>query len=204
MDTKILQTVPKKPDSNKLYLFYLHGLIVEEAGIRPRSEEHGYYEYELIVKQLAREGFSVISEPRKKGTEVIPYAQKVVSDIETLLGSGVSPTKITVVGASKGGIIAAYVSNIIREKDLNFVFLSGLFEKCLKDENLKLYGNVLSIHDRADKLSITPTLYFQRSQGFGKFREIVLNLDVGHGLIYKPFPEWVEPLLEHVKLQQSG
>lgn len=201
MDANILQTVPKKPDNARHYLFYLHGLIVEEAGIRPRSEEHGFYEYELILKELAREGFVVISEPRKKGTEVIPYAQKVVSDIETLLGNGVSPTNITVVGASKGGIIAAYVSNIIREKDINFVFLAGLFEKCLKDENLKLYGNVLSIHDRSDKLSITPTSYFQRSQGFGNFKEIVLNLDVGHGLIYKPFPEWVEPLLDHIKQQ---
>ncbi len=199
METTILQTVPTKPDSNGNYLFYLHGLIIEEAGIRPKSEEHGYYEYELILSELAREGFVVISEPREKGTEVIPYAKKLVSQVENLLENGVPPGKITVVGASKGGVIAAYVSCLLCEKDINFVFLAGLFEKCLVDENLKLYGNVLSIHDSSDKLSITPSLYFQRSEGFGNFKKIVLHLDLGHGLIYKPYRDWMDPLLGHVR-----
>lgn len=201
MQSKILQTVPTKPDSNGNYLFYLHGLIVEEAGIRPKSEEHGYYEYELIVSELAREGFIVISEPREKGTEVIPYAKKVVSQVENLLENGVVPANITVVGASKGGVIAAYVSCILCEKDINFVFLAGLFEKCLVDESLKLYGNVLSIHDSSDKLSITPSLYFQRSEGLGNFKEIVLSLGLGHGVIYKPYREWMDLLLDYAKQQ---
>lgn len=199
--TTILQHVPAHPDSAGKYLFYLHGLIVEEAGIRPHSEEHGFYEYELILDALAREGFIVISEARKQGTEILPYAENIVNQIKLLLASGVSPGRITVVGASKGGIIAAYVSNMLREKGLNFVFLAGLFEKCLKDEKLKIYGNVLSIHDRADKQSITPKLYFQRSAGHGQFRDIVLSLDLGHGLIYKPLREWIDPLVEWVKPQ---
>jgi hypothetical protein len=68
--THILQHIPDDPDSTKHYPFYLHGLIVEEAGIRPKSEEHGYYEYQLILEELSREGFIVISEARKKGTEI--------------------------------------------------------------------------------------------------------------------------------------
>lgn len=199
MENTILRTVPTKPDSNGKYLFYLHGLIIEEAGIRPKSEEHGYYEYELIVSELARAGFIVISEPREKGTEVIPYAKKVVSEVENLLEHGVVPGNITVVGASKGGVIAAYVSSILCHNDINFVFLAGLFEKCLVDKDLKLYGKVLSIHDSSDKLSITPPLYFQRSEGLGDFKEIVLNLGLGHGVIYKPYGEWMEPLLDFVK-----
>lgn len=199
LHTNILQHAPGNPDSANRYLFYLHGLIVEEAGIRPKSEEHGYYEYELILKVLAQEGFVVISEARKKGTEIKPYAENIGSQIKELLANRVSPGNITVVGASKGGTISAYVSTMLREKGINFVFLAGLFEKCLADANLKLYGNVLSIHDRADKLSITPALYFQRSAGLGKFKEIVLSLDVGHGLIYRPYREWIDPLLEWVK-----
>ena len=111
----------------------------------------------------------------------------------------VSPGNITVVGASKGGVIGAYVSTMLREKGINFVILAGLFEKCLTDENLKLYGNVLSIHDRSDKQSMTPDLYFQRSEGLGKFKAIVLGLDIGHGLIYRPYREWIDPLLAWVK-----
>ena len=195
----ILQYVPDQPDSTKHYLFYLHGLIVEVAGIRPKSEEHGYYEYQLILEELAREGFTVISEARQKDTEIKPYAEKISSQIKTLLANEVSPNNITLVGASKGGIISAYISNMLQKKELNFVFLAGLFEKCLVDESLKLYGNVLSIHDRSDKLSMTPELYFQRSEGLGTFKKIVLDLDVGHGLIYRPYREWLDPMLGWLK-----
>ena len=199
MNSNILQCVPDNPDSTKHYLFYLHGLIVEEAGVRPQSEEHGYYEYQLILEELAKEGFIVISEAREKGTQVRPYAEKIVSQIKKLMANKVLPENITILGASKGGIICAYVSNMLQEKEINYVFLAGLFEKCLKDENLKLYGNVLSIHDRSDKLSITPVLYFQRSDGLGEFEEIVLSLDIGHGLIYRPYRDWIEPILKWAK-----
>jgi hypothetical protein len=82
------------------------------------------------------------------------------------------------------------------------VFLAGLFEKHLRDEDLKLYGNVLSIHDRSDKLSITPALYFQRSAGLGKFKEIVLALDLGHGIIYRPYRQWIEPIVQWLEARQ--
>lgn len=190
----IMPQIPDAPDCAGKYLFYLHGLIVEEAGIRPKSEEHGYYEYESIVKELAQKGFIVISEVRKKGTEITAYAEKIATQVKKLLSNGVPPQNITIAGASKGGIITAYVSSMLQNKEINYLFLAGLFEKCLQDPNLKLYGNVLSIHDRSDKLSMTPPLYFQRSAGLGKFREIVLNLDIGHGLIYRPYREWLDPL----------
>ena len=198
MNNMIIQDVPENPDSSQRYLFYLHGLIVEEAGIRPKSDEHGYYEYELILENLASEGFIVISEAREKGTEIKAYAEKIVSQIRKLLAHRVPPENITVVGASKGGIIGSYVSAMLQDQRLYYVILAGLFDKCLKDENLKLYGNVLSIHDRSDKLPITPALFFQRSEGLGNFKEIVLNLDLGHGVIYRPYREWIEPLLEWV------
>ena len=197
----ILQHVPDDPECTKFYLFYLHGLIVEQAGIRPKSDEHGYYEYQLILEELAKEGFSVISEAREKDTQVIPYAKKIVSEVKKLLAIGVAPGNIIIVGASKGGIIGAYVSSMLQEERIHYLFLAGLFEKCLTDQNLKLYGNVLSIHDRADKLSITPDLYFQRSKGLGQFKKIVLTLDIGHGLIYRPYREWIDPLLTWLQMK---
>lgn len=199
LNDRILQNVPANPDSSKQYLFYLHGLIVEEAGVRPKSEEHGYYEYQLILEELAREGFVVISEAREKGTQVQPYAEKIAGQVKSLIANKVPPDHITIVGASKGGIISAYVSLMLQEKRINYLYLAGLFEKCLKDEGLKLFGNVLSIHDQSDKLSMTPALYFQRSDGLGQFRELVLNLDLGHGLIYQPYREWIDPFLDWVR-----
>lgn len=190
----IMEQPPVTPDTTRHYLFYLHGLIVEVAGIRPKSEEHGYYEYRLILEELAKKGFLVISEARKKDTQVQPYAEKIAGQVKTLIEKGVPPENIIIIGASKGGAIAAYVSTALMEKRLNYVILAGLFEKYLVDENLKLYGNVLSIHDRSDKLRITPQKYFQRSEGLGQFEEIILDLDKGHGIIYKPYREWIDPM----------
>ena len=196
MNINILQQAPDKPDISSRYLFYLHGLIVEEAGVRPRSEEHGYYEYHKILEELAGKGFVVISEARPQGTQIKPYAEKIAAQVRALLAHGVAPANITVAGASKGGIITAYISTMLRNREIHFVFLAGLFEKCLQDPELKLYGHVLSIHDRAEKQSMTPSLYFQRSQGLGEFKEMIVGLDLGHGLIYQPYREWVEPLVE--------
>jgi hypothetical protein len=198
-DMTILQQVPEKCDISASYLFYLHGLIVEEAGIRPKSEEHGYYEYQLILEELARHGFVVISEARPSGTQVKPYAELIAAQINALLRQGVAAGRISVVGASKGGVIGAYVANILKHREINYVILSGLFEKCLVDQELKLYGRVLSIHDRADKLSIVPEQFFQRSRGLGEFRQILVDRNLGHGLIYKPYPEWLEPLRQWLK-----
>ncbi|MGW8193112.1 MAG: alpha/beta hydrolase [Desulforhopalus sp.] len=194
-ETIILQVPPEKPDCSKRYLFYLHGLIVEMAGTRPKSEEHGYYEYDLILKELARTGCIVISEVREKNTQIEAYAEKIANQIKQLVQKGVPAANIIVVGASKGGIIAAYVSNGLQDKEVNYLILAGLFEKCLVDADLKLYGKVLSIHDRADSQSMTPEIYFDRSKGLGNFQKIVLNLDIGHGLIYRPYREWLDPML---------
>ncbi len=199
LNIHILPHVPDNPDATKPYLFYLHGLIVEEAGIRPKSEEHGYYEYELILQELARAGFIVISEAREQGTQIKAYAENIATQVKKLLTGKVPPGNITVVGTSKGGVIASYVSAMLQEQEIRYVFLAGLFERCLQDENLKLYGKVLSIHDRSDKLSITPSLYFRRSEGLGVFKEVVLSLDIGHGLIYRPYREWIDPLLDWIK-----
>ena len=200
-ESYILEQVPDNPDRSKKYLFYLHGLIVEEAGVRPKSEEHGYYEYELILETFAEQGFVVISEARPQGTQVKPYAEKAAAQVKALINSGVPQNHISIVGASKGGIISAYISNMLQEKEIQYIFLAGLFEKCLVDETLSLYGRVLSIHDRSDKLSMTPELYFARSQNQGTFKKLILNLDKGHGLIYKPYPEWVQPTLEWLSLK---
>lgn len=193
---KILHQPPDVPDASNRYLFYLHGLIVEIGGIRPKSEEHGYYEYERILEALASKGFIVISEVRGKDTQVQSYARKVSDQIRSLLDNGVPPNNIIVLGASKGGAIAAYVSSFLKEKNILYLILAGLFEKYLEDENLKLHGKVLSIHDRDDTLKITPQRYFQRSKGLGNFKEIVLDIHKGHGIIYQPYQEWLDPFMQ--------
>ena len=61
---------------------------------------------------------------RPSGTDVVVYAEKVVGQVEQLLAAGVPPGHITVIGFSKGGMIAVYACSKLARKDVNFVFMA--------------------------------------------------------------------------------
>jgi len=200
----ILATVsPTSPASTTdKYLFYLHGKILEDQGIpRPRSEKFGYYEYEKILQTFRNRGFTVRSEIRPANTEVAAFAEKVAGEVRQLLQSGVSPDCITVVGASKGGVIAILTSALLQNRDVNFVFLASCYDAALKrlqDQGLQVAGNILSIYDAADDTGCGSCRdFFNYAQGkrLGRSQEIVLQMGLGHGILYRPFPEWVEPAI---------
>ncbi len=79
------------------YLFYLHGRIVEIQGENAVDTQNGYgsYEYNKIINTFKKNGFRVISEVRPANTRVIPYAKKVVHQIDSLISLGVPARKIT-------------------------------------------------------------------------------------------------------------
>ncbi len=194
--SETLSKPPSNPDTSAHYLFYLHGRIIEDSkSLRPKSSKYGFYEYEKILKALERNGFIVIADIRNSKTNIKNFVLKIGNQVKELLDSGVPPNHINIVGASKGGAIAAFISNNLKNKNVNFVILAGLF-KSLSSNKLTLWGNILSIHDRADKSQISPDLFLDKLGGKGKHKKIILNLGIGHGLLYKPYPEWVNPLVD--------
>jgi len=199
----VLRDVPEKIDAGAKYLFYLHGRIIEVEGVRPRHEQHGFYEYEEILRALASRGFHVISEPRPADTEHVDYARKVVGQINRLLAAGVPARNVTVVGASKGGGIAVFTSTLLKNRDANFVILAGCSSGGpYRTNKVDLHGRVLSIYDTkdeyggADGRALSCTKYYKQSTGLKASNEIEVRLGVGHGLLYKPFKEWVDPAVE--------
>lgn len=96
----------------KKYVFYLHGRIVEVQGAKAYSKQFGNYEYNNILEALRDKNVIVISEIRPSDTKVIPYAKKIRSQIDSLLNKGISSNNITVIGASKGSMIAMQVSSL--------------------------------------------------------------------------------------------
>ena len=191
----IFPDVPDKIETKAKYLFYLHGRIVEIKGIRPISEIFGAYEYEKILEALKDRGFMVISEARGRNTHAGQYAQKVVSQINRLLEAGVPPANITVVGASKGAFIAMMVSTMLQNKEVNFVFLAGCADDIRKFD-LNFYGNILSIYDEKDQLVGSCQSFFTQSTGISRHKEIKLKVGTGHGIVYKPLKEWIDPVVE--------
>ncbi len=189
----IIKDVPDSIDVGARYLFYLHGRIIEEQGIRPTSERWGVYEYEAILEALKQRGLVVISEARPRGTEIESYATKVINQINALLKAGVAPRNITVVGASKGSVIAMVVSMRLKNRDVNFVLMGNCNDGTLTQRKVDLWGNVLLIFDAADDIGGTCQKFFEKAKGLNKRKEVKLATGLGHGFLYKAMNEWIDP-----------
>lgn len=195
---------PGSIDPLNEYLFYLHGKIIEEQGIMAISPDYGEYEYQAILEKLRGHGFVVISETRPKGTDSIAYAQKIAGQVEALLKAGVPPKNITVVGASKGAGITIFISHCVENKEINYVIMAicdPVTVEELKQNQVFLYGNMLSIYDYKDELagSCQDLFSFSEGKGISRHDEIVLRVGTGHGVLYKPLDEWILPIMQWVR-----
>lgn len=190
------RTIPQRIDATSQYLFYLHGAILEGTKGHAVSPKFGVYEYDKILKAFVREGFTVISEVRRKGTPPQKYAAKVASQVDELLKAGVPPRRITIVGASRGGGIALIASSLIKNRDVNFVILASCAgSRFFNNLDPDLYGNVLSIYDRDDDTGAgSCNRFVQQSSGINRHQEIVLTTGLGHGIVYHPMKNWLDPL----------
>jgi len=190
---------PKTSGPEDRVIFYLHGKIVEDQGPDAQSDRFGRYEYEAILTALGRNGHRVISEVRKPKTDPREYAKQIASDIEELKSTGLRSDYITVVGASKGAGIAVLVSHLLQDANINYVFLAICSPQLLEfweKQDICIAGDVLSIYETSDELAGSCATFVDRcSAGVVRFEEIELNLGIGHGMLYRPFGEWVTPAL---------
>lgn len=189
----------EKDKSDKTnYIFFLHNMFAE---LFPDSVAHPVYgrtEYGEILEQFRKNGFTVISERRLKNTDVKQYAQKVVLQVDSLLKTGVKPDYITIIGTSKGGYIAQYISTYLANPEVNFVFI-GCFEANGVRENseINLCGNILSIYERTDTLASSGKARKAASKlKITRFKELQLNTGLKHGFLYHPLPQWTEPSMQ--------
>jgi hypothetical protein len=192
---------PSEINPSDRYMFYLHGKIIEDQGIPAISPDFGEYRYEEILEVLRSHGFVVISEQRSRNADGVDHARRVSDQIDTLLASGVPAGSITVVGASKGAAIAILVSSLVADPAVNYVLLGACNPPTIEElerENVSLSGNVLAIHDFADNYAGSCEDLFARSEGKGlsHHSELVLEVGTGHGVLYGPLPEWVDPTVE--------
>jgi hypothetical protein len=185
--------------TDKHYLFYLHGRIVEEQGAEAVSERFGPYAYEKIVQVFSDQGFVVRSEVREKDTDVHKYADRLAGQIKELLDAGVAPQRITVVGASKGAVIAMLTATQLQNSEVNFVLIAGCNYWVEKNLAINLCGRILSIFEQSDELGRSCQSIFSASAYEPVVREIKLTTGKAHGVLYQPLPEWVEPTVAWAK-----
>jgi len=189
----LLSCGARKPET--VHVFYLHGRIIEEQGRRPTHAEFGVYEYDEILRRLGGEGRVVLSEARARNTDPDAYADKVAKQIEDLLAKGVPGRRITVIGASKGAVIAMLVSTKVRSPEVGYVILASCNDWVRQNYHVDLHGEVLSIYEASDDVGGTCEPIFKQSKQLGKHREVRLDTGLRHGFLYRPMKEWIEPAL---------
>ncbi|WP_264558399.1 alpha/beta hydrolase [Flavobacterium sp. N2270] len=175
------------------HIFYLHGRIIEQQGKNAVSEQFGKYELDSIIAALKVENGIVHAEIRNSNVDYKLYAIKVSKQIDELIKSGVEAKNITVIGASKGAIIACNISSL-NTNAINYVFLAGNNDYQEMNNEWKFHGKVLCIYDSSDDIAGKNYDYWKAKDNFTtKFEQIELKTNLGHGFIYKPLSVWMEP-----------
>lgn len=177
------------------YIFFLHNAYVEQNDLNVPHPEYGKAEYNEILASYRKDGFIVSSEIRSKNTNAKKYAKKIVKQVKALLKQGISADKITVIGTSKGGYIAQYVSTYLANPNVNFVFI-GCFRDIDIEEHpeINFCGNILTIYEKSDVYGVSAIKRRETSKcKIEHFKEIELNTGLKHGFLYKAADNWIVP-----------
>ena len=183
-------------ETEKDYIFFIHNKFLEENSDGTFSDKYNVtVDYNGILQSFKKDGFIVLSEKRIKNTDTKKYAEKIVSQIDSLIKTGVKPNHITIVGTSKGGYIAQYVSTFAKNPNLNFVFIGSFQESDIENyPEINFCGNILTIFEKSDFFGVTAIKRKETSKlKINQFKEIELNTGLKHGFLYIASDEWIKP-----------
>jgi hypothetical protein len=197
--TSVGYDLPKHPNKGERFVFYVHGRLIENHGLRPHDDRLGTYEYLDILKTLASRGLHVISKARPHDTDPHQFARHVSAQIDHLIRAGVPPDHITVIGASKGAVITMLISTVVRNPKIRYVIMSNCNSGILQSYHPDLHGAVLSIYDEKDEYGTTCKPIFDAARSLRRHEEIETHLGIGHALLYSPRPQWVDPAVAWAK-----
>ena len=188
------------------FIFFLHNRFLEEHGLSELHPKFGRTEYNEIIAEFEKNGFKVFSEKRNGNVNAREYALGIVNQIDSLIKNGTESNNITIVGTSKGGYIAQYVSTLARNPDLNFVFIGSFRTSDLESiPEINYCGNILSIYEQSDPFGVS-ALERKKSSSYKikHFKEIELNTGMGHGFLFKALKEWIEPTIDWANGEYKG
>lgn len=177
------------------FIFFLHNRFLETHELNELHPEFGRTEYNEIIAEFEKSGLHVISEKRSGNVNARDYAISIVAQIDSLIRKRIEPQKITVVGTSKGGYIAQYVSTLANNPSLNFVFIASFRKNDIQNiPEINYCGNILTIYEKSDPFGVSALERKKTSTcEIQHFKEIELHTGMGHGFLFKPLKEWIEP-----------
>ncbi|OBX27176.1 hypothetical protein A9996_00135 [Gelidibacter algens] len=179
------------------FIFFLHNRFLETHDLEELHPEYGKTAYLEIISKFEDNGFTVLSEKRNGNVNARDYAILITSQIDSLIRTGVLAQHITVVGTSKGGYIAQYVSTLTNNKDLNFVFIGSFQELDLQNiPEINFCGNILTIYEASDPFGASALKRKENSTcKIANFEEIELHTGLRHGFLFQPLDAWMHPTM---------
>jgi len=185
-------------ENDEKYIFFLHNRFLEQHDLEDAHPEYGKVAYTEIINEFEKNGFNVFSEKRNSNVNAQEYASGVVNQIDSLVKKGIKPEYITVVGTSKGGYIAQYVSTLANNPSLNFVFVASFRNSDMQQiPAINYCGNILTISEKSDPYGVSAIERKNTSTCKIKhFKELEINTGLRHGFLFKPLKEWMEPTIK--------
>lgn len=182
------------------HIFYLHGRIIELQGVNAVSVDYGEYKFQDIVDSLKSLGAEVHAEVRTEQTDFDQFCAKTSKEIDALIKKGVAPSDITVIGASKGGVMAMTISDL-NQHPINYVFLASNNDQIEREHDWKFHGRVLAIYEVSDTIAGKKyDVWEKRSAEAKAFKQVKLDTKLGHGFLYTPMKEWLIPVKSWMSL----
>ena len=200
MAAEVYPDFPAHIDSDRSYVIYSHGRIVEGDDPKPIHERWGIYDFPAIVSRLAEgNSFVLVAHHRSEDTDVPIYVERLKSWVRKLVEVGVEPESITLVGFSRGGQITALAASQLKPMNINTALLATCWENGVQDQpSITLSGRLLSIYETTDS-ALSCRNSAARSARLSSFEEVDISTGKEHGAFYKPLSDWVEPLLLWIK-----
>lgn len=199
MAVEIYDNFPSEIHPTERYVIYSHGRIVEGDDPRPVHPTNGVYDFPAIKQALFVDGnFNLIAQQRPKNTEIPAYVGTLVSWVRHLVAAGVKPSRITLVGFSRGAELTALASGRLSDVGMNTALMGACYNgDVISEPPLELSGNLLSIYETSDVLLSCDKLA-KRSK-LNSFEEVAIATGKQHGAFFKPIPEWVDPLKQWIQ-----
>jgi hypothetical protein len=190
---EIYDRFPDTVRAGERYVIYSHGLIVEGDDPKPVSPKYGEYDFPAIKQALfSGGGFNLIAFQRPKSLDD-SYADTLKSWVRRLLDAGVKPSRITLVGFSRGAQLTALASSGLATAGINTALLAICEDgEVSQAPGLILGGNLLSIYETSDELGSCAKLA-GRSH-LKSFQEVSISTGKKHGAFFQPLPQWIRPL----------
>jgi hypothetical protein len=191
---QIYDAFPDVIHANERYVIYSHGFIAEGTDPTPISPKYGLYNFPAIKQEVFRGGgFNLIAYQRPKDADTYAYVQMLDSWVRRLLQAGVTPSRITLVGFSRGALLTASASGDLAAVRLNTALLAICQNGDVEhDPPLILGGNFLSIYENSDELGSCAKLA-ARSH-LASFKEVAISTGKSHGAFFQPLTQWLKPL----------